>query len=55
MIAQSTWYVRWLALIILESGSIHEGIHHLEQVIEKGTYMSHEALLAHVFATMGRH
>ena len=53
MIAQSTWYVRWLAPIILESGSIHEGIHHLEQVIEKGKYISHEALLAHVLLLWG--
>ena len=48
MIAQSTWYVRWLAPIILESGSIPEGVYHLEQIIENGTYISHEALLAHV-------
>ena len=53
MISQSTWYVRWLAPIILESGSIHEGIHHLEQVIEKGTYTYHEALLAHVLLLWG--
>lgn len=53
MIAQSTWYVRWLAPIILESGSIQEGIYHLDQVIEKGTYVSHEALLAHVLLLWG--
>ena len=27
MIAQSTWYVRWLAPMILESGSIPEGVY----------------------------
>ena len=53
MIAQSTWYVRWLAPIILESGSIPEGVYHLEQVIENGTYISHEALLAHVLLLWG--
>ena len=54
MIAQSTWYVRWLAPIILESGSIHEGIHHLEQVIEKGTIcLMTKPCLAHVLLLWG--
>jgi hypothetical protein len=53
MIAQSTWYVRWLAPIILESGSIPEGVNHLDTVIKNGEYVSHEALLAYVLLLWG--
>ncbi|MGA0258971.1 MAG: hypothetical protein ACO3NI_02345, partial [bacterium] len=53
MIAQSTWYVRWLAPLIVESGSISEGINHLDKVVEKGEYVSDEALLAYVLLLWG--
>ena len=48
MIAQSTWYVQWLAPLIVESGSISGGINHLDKVIKDGEYVSDEALLAYV-------
>jgi len=53
MIAQSTWYVRWLAPLIVESGSISEGINHLDKVVKKGEYVSDEALLAYVLLLWG--
>lgn len=53
MIAQSTWYVKWLAPLIVESGSISEGINHLDKVIIDGDYVSEEALLAHVLLLWG--
>ena len=53
MIAQSTWYVRWLAPLIVESGSISEGIGHLDKVVQDGEYVSDEALLAFVLLLWG--
>ena len=53
MIAQSTWYVRWLAPLIIESGSISEGINHLDKVVKDGKYVSDEALLAYVLLLWG--
>ncbi|MBT7201960.1 MAG: hypothetical protein HN867_00500 [Deltaproteobacteria bacterium] len=53
MIAQSTWYVRWLAPLIVESGSISEGIGHLDKVVQDGEYVSDEALLAYVLLLWG--
>lgn len=53
MIAQSTWYVRWLAPVILEAGSLPEGLKHLETVLRRGNYVRDEALLAHVLLLWG--
>ena len=53
MIAQSTWYVQWLAPLIVESGSISGGINHLDKVIKDGEYVSDEALLAYVLLLWG--
>ena len=47
MIAQSEWYIRWFAPIILESGSTTKGLQILEGVVQNARYVQDEALLAH--------
>ncbi len=53
MIAQSAWYVRWVAPMVLDSGSIDAGVEHLNTVLRKGRYVQDEALLAHVLLLWG--
>ncbi|MGA0305924.1 MAG: hypothetical protein ACO3OB_09720, partial [bacterium] len=44
MIAQSEWYIRWFAPIILESGSTTKGLKILESVAQNARYVQDEAL-----------
>ncbi len=53
MIAQSEWYIRWFAPIILESGSTTKGLQILESVVQNGQYVQDEALLAHALLLWG--
>ena len=53
MIAQSEWYIRWFAPIILESGSTTKGIQILEDVVQNARYVQEEALLAHALLLWG--
>ncbi len=54
MIAQSEWYIRWFAPIILESGSTTNGLQILESVAQNARYVQGEALLAHALLFVGR-
>ena len=47
MIAQSEWYIRWFAPIILESGSTTKRLQIVESVVQNAQYVQDEALLAH--------
>ncbi len=53
MIAQSEWYIRWFAPIILESGSTTKGLQILESVAQNARYVQDEALLAHALLLWG--
>ena len=53
MIAQSEWYIRWFAPIILESGSTTKGLQILESVAQNARYVQDEALLAHTLLLWG--
>ena len=53
MIAQSEWYIRWFAPIILESGSTKKGIQILEHAVRNARYVQEEALLAYALLLWG--
>lgn len=53
MIAQSSWFVRNVAALVLTTGSLEGGMADLEQVIQHGKWMREEARLVHIFLMWG--
>ncbi|MBF0289536.1 MAG: hypothetical protein HQM14_17115 [SAR324 cluster bacterium] len=54
MIAQSSWIIRTFAPLFVPSGSLEEGMKHLEIVMKKGKYVREEAELFCLFFTWGK-